>query len=128
DGSWLLTHGEHCCVQERPASVTVVGAAGAACAHPHVAGRDARDYLSDWLMRRDAPDPGTIHVIQPDGQASAIGIAAWNRSPAQLLAPGAIIYVPLRRKVTAEVAPELERDMTIFLASQPLPHDGLVNP
>lgn len=124
----LLAQGDHFFFPERPDTVTVVGAVVAPCAIPHVAGRDARDYLSDCLIDRDAADPDTIHVIQPDGQASAIGVAAWNRSPAQLLAPGAIIYVPLRKKVTAEVAPELERDMTIFLASQPLPHDGLVNP
>ena len=128
DSNRLLAAGDRFYFPERPVTVSVVGAVVRPCALPHVPARDAVAYLADCAVDLSAADPDTLHVIQPDGSVQALGIANWNRSPAQALAPGAIVYVPLRAKAVADIAPELDAAMTRFLATLPLPHDALVTP
>lgn len=126
DRNRKLAHGDRFHFPERPQTITVVGAVLAPCALRHVPDQDATGYLEGCPIDPGAADPDRIFVIQPDGHAAELGIAAWNRSPRQLLAPGAIVYVPLRGRIIFRIAPELDRDMVAFLAAQPLPHDGLV--
>lgn len=128
DSNRLLAAGDRFFYPQRPSTVSVVGAVGAPCVLPHVAGRDALDYLRDCPVDAMSADADTLQVIQPDGQMQTLGIASWNRSQPQALAPGAIIYVPLPAKVVGRIAPELNNAMAAFLASQPLPHDRLVAP
>jgi hypothetical protein len=65
-----------------------------------------------------------VWVIQPDGHVSRCGIAAWNLSAPEPLAPGALIYVPLAPKFSAAVDDGLNRDIARFLATQVLPGPG----
>ena len=128
DRNRLLADGDRFHFPKRPATVTIVGAVLQPCAVAHVPLRDAADYLRDCTVDGEAANRDVIHVVQPDGSIHELGIALWNRSEPLALAPGAIVYVPLRARATEKFAPELDGAMTAFLATLPLPHDGLVKP
>ena len=105
---------------KRPAGVRVVGAVAHACILPQIGLKAARDYLAECAPS-SAADKELLYVIQPDGQVSELGIALWNRSPPMVLAPGAIIYVPLDRHVISPVADEVfNHELADFLATQPV--------
>ncbi|WP_242113086.1 capsule biosynthesis GfcC family protein [Luteimonas aquatica] len=114
-----VADGDRLVYPARPRTVRVVGAVERECALPHVALRDARLYLPDCALAPDA-DVDTIQVIQPDGRVFEQGIALWNRGPPVPLAPGAVLYVPLRARLIDPVDPVFNREMAEFLATQPL--------
>lgn len=128
DTNNLLASGDRILVPERPGSVTVIGAVQAPCRLPHVPDQNAVAYAQACAMDTIAADPDTLFVIQPDGNITKVGIANWNRSPVQALAPGAIVLVPFANRHIARLAPELNSALASFLATQPLPHDHLVTP
>lgn len=128
DSNRLLANGDRFYFPERPSTVNVVGAVLQSCALPHVPARDAVDYLAGCPVEAATAQPDILYVIQPDGAIQELGIATWNRSPPQALAPGAIIYVPLRNKAVEASAPELNAAMTRFLATLHLPHAWQVGP
>jgi hypothetical protein len=107
----------------RPSSIRVVGAVQQACTLPLVPLQDARRYLAACALS-DAADRDTIYVIEPDGRVVVQGIALWNRSEAQALAPGAMIYVPLRERAARKVDATMNSDIASFLATQVLPGPG----
>jgi len=125
DSNSLLANGDRLFLPERPDTVTVTGAVQAPCSLPHVPDRDAVAYASACLVDTRAADPDALIVIQPDGHIAELGVAMWNRSPAQALAPGAIVLVPFRLRHIARLTPELNSELASFLATQPLPHDPL---
>ncbi|MEN4904773.1 capsule biosynthesis GfcC family protein [Luteimonas sp. TWI1416] len=102
----------------RPDTIAVVGAVEAPCRLPHVALREAAKYL------RQCPtlgaDPDLLYVVQPDGSVAQLGIAPWNRSPAQTLAPGAVLYAPLPERTLRRIDPDFNREFAQFLATQPI--------
>jgi len=105
--------------------VRVVGAVQKPCELPHVALQDAREYVRACATQM--ADRDVLYVIQPDGQVSELGIALWNESPPMVLAPGAIVYVPLDRRLVAGAADSVfNRELADFIATQPL--DGGVAP
>jgi hypothetical protein len=104
----------------RPATIRVVGAVQQPCTLPLVPLQDARRYLAACASS-DAADPDSIYVIEPDGRVLVQGIALWNRSAPQALAPGAVIYVPLRERAVRAVDARLNADIAAFLATQLLP-------
>jgi hypothetical protein len=106
----------------RPGTVRIVGAVLRPCAVPHVALRDAADYLHD-CPRATTADPDWLYVIEPDGRVFKQGVALWNRSAPLALAPGARLYVPLGH-AAARIAPELNRELADFIATQPLSAEG----
>lgn len=108
----------------RPATIRVVGAVAQPCALPLVPLQDARRYLPACATNAMA-DVDNIYVIQPDGRVFVQGIALWNRSAPLSLAPGALIYVPLRARAVQQVDPTLNADIAAFLATQPLPGPGV---
>jgi len=108
----------------RPRTVRVVGAVQHPCTLPLVPLQDARQYLAACPSSAQA-DLDTIYVIEPDGRVFVQGIALWNRSAARFLAPGAVIYVPLRSRSIAPVDPGLNHDLAAFLATQLLPGPGV---
>ena len=75
-------------------------------------------------MRLLAADRDSIYVIEPDGRVFVQGVALWNRSEAQVLAPGAVIYVPLRERAARKVDATMNSDIAAFLATQVLPGPG----
>jgi hypothetical protein len=110
--------GDHLVYPLRPDTVSVVGAVETPCRLPHMALREAADYLRECPTQ--GADADVLYVIQPDGQVAQIGIAAWNRSPAQALAPGAVLYVPLPERALRRIDPDFNREFAQFLATQPI--------
>lgn len=102
----------------RPSDIRVVGAVAKACSIPHAALRDAHDFL-DACPRSPFADHDWIFVIQPDGRVFKQGVALWNPGRPMPLAPGAVIYVPLRESAV-RAAPDVNRDVADFLATQPV--------
>ncbi|MBM7123999.1 capsule biosynthesis GfcC family protein [Dyella flava] len=107
----------------RPSTVRIVGAVQQRCELPLQPLQDARLYLASCTLSPLA-DPDWIYVIEPDGRVFRQGIALWNRSPALSLAPGAMVYVPIREGRAATVDPQLNHDLAAFLATQILPGPG----
>lgn len=117
----VLEEGDHLVYPQRPQSVRVVGAVIVPCELPHVALRDAVRYMRDCAIEHAVADSESLWVVQPDGQVQHLGIANWNRSPVQALAPGAVLYVPLDEAQITASAPDLNEAFAEFLATQPLP-------
>lgn len=103
----------------RPSTIRVVGAVAQACELPLVPLQDARDYLDVCKPSRVA-DVDWIFVIQPDGRVAKQGVGLWNPGHEMPLAPGAVIYVPLRETGRHAVSPELNQELAAFLATQPI--------
>ena len=104
----------------RPSTVRVVGAVVATCELPLVPMQDARRYLAACPADPVA-DQDSFFVIQPDGNVMHQGRALRNRSEPLALAPGAVLYVPIATSYTAEVGPDVNRDVAVFLSTQVLP-------
>ncbi|UNK42209.1 capsule biosynthesis GfcC family protein [Luteimonas sp. S4-F44] len=120
EANLVLRPGDRITYPTRPADVRVTGAVVATCTLPHVPLRDAVDYLRDCPVA--GADRDLLFAVQPDGTVQMLGIAGWNRSPRQALAPGATLYVPLpERDLHRAGAPDLNRELAAFLATQPLP-------
>jgi len=102
----------------RPTTIRIVGAVATPCELPHVALRDARDYIADCATR--AADRDWLYVVQPDGEVLRLGIASWNRSPPRALAPGAMLYVPLPERALRSLDDDFNAEFAAFLATQPL--------
>ncbi|MGO4503987.1 MULTISPECIES: capsule biosynthesis GfcC family protein [unclassified Dyella] len=103
----------------RPTTIQVVGAVNQRCVLPFVPMQNAQDYLGACKPSNVA-DGDWIFVIQPDGRITKQGAGLWNRGPSMPLAPGAVIYVPLRETGLHGVSPELNQALAAFLATQPL--------
>lgn len=116
----ILASGDQLYYPLRPATIRVVGAVRQPCTLPLVPLQDARLYLAACASS-DAADRDSIHVIEPDGRVFVQGIALWNRSAPLALAPGAVIYVPLRERALRVVDASLNGDIAAFLATQLLP-------
>lgn len=115
-----LDDGDQLSYPKRPAAVRVIGAVAHPCILPQIGLKAARDYLAECAPS-SAADKELLYVIQPDGHVFELGIALWNRSPPMVLAPGAIIYVPLDRHVIRLVADEVfNHELADFLATQPV--------
>lgn len=108
----------------RPDTIRVVGAVRQNCTLPLVPLQDARNYLASCPGTGEA-DLDNIYVIEPDGRVFVQGIALWNRSAPRVLAPGALIYVPLRARAIKAIDPALNGDLAAFLATQLLPEPGV---
>lgn len=120
----LVAAGDRLYYPLRPATIRVVGAVQQACTLPLVPLQDARLYLAS-CAGSTAADLDSIYVIEPDGQMFVQRIALWNRDGPRVLAPGAVIYVPLRARAAAAVDPTLNSDIAAFLTTQLLSGPGV---
>lgn len=118
-----LSTGDRLYYPLRPDTIRVVGAVQQPCTLPLVPLQDARIYLAACASSSEA-DPDSIRVIEPDGRVFVQGIALWNRSTPLALAPGAVVYVPLRARAVRAVDAALNDDIAAFLATQLLPVSG----
>lgn len=118
DANVPVSDGDHVHYARRPATVRVVGAVTSPCTLAHVPLRDAADVLRDCRVD-PAADRDRLFVVQPDGHVVAIGTAAWNRSAAQALAPGATVVVPLRERALRDLDPAFNAELARFVATQP---------
>ena len=116
----LLADGDRITYPPRPTTIQVVGAVQAPCVLAHVPLRDAADYLRECAPDPASSDRDTLFVVQPDGEVQVLGIAPWNRAAPQALAPGAIVYVPLAPRALQVLAPDFNRQLAEFLATQPV--------
>jgi hypothetical protein len=119
-----VTSGDRVIYPTRPEHIQVVGTVKAPCQLPHIPLQDAKAYLSA-CPRSATADRDLLYVIQPDGQVQELGIAAWNRSSPQPLAPGAVVYVPVAQRALRDVDPDFNRLLADFLATQLLPAPGV---
>jgi len=115
----VLVQGDMVVIPPRTATVRVMGAVVAECPLKHEPLRDALDYLRDCAAS-DAADPNDLYVIQPDGNVQKLGIAAWNRSDPQAVAPGGTLYVPLEQSSARIVDEDFNSEFAAFIATQPI--------
>lgn len=119
----LLAAGDRLYYPLRPATIRVVGAVRQPCTLPLVPLQDARLYLAS-CPGSQAADLDEIYVIEPDGRVFVQKIALWNRAAPRVLAPGALVYVPLRKRAANRIDATLNDDIAAFLATQVLPGPG----
>lgn len=117
-----LATGDRIIYPPRPGMVRVVGAVVQECSLPFAGDRAVLDYLDD-CPAHPAADRDWLYLIQPDGEISKLGVALWNRSPVRFPAPGAILLIPLPESRLHDLTDELNEDLAVFLATQPLPMD-----
>ena len=116
-----LQGGDRLILPPRPATVRIIGAVSNDCELPFVPLQPAYRYVPQCSVLDDA-DPDYLYQIQPDGQVTRLGIALWNREEqAAPPAPGAVLLVPLDAQEVKDSAPDLNRELADFLATQPLP-------
>lgn len=101
----------------RPSTVEVVGAVVKPCTIEHSPLDDATDYVKKCPSTGEA-DPDQIVVIQIDGTIQIQGVALWNRSDPQHVSPGSRILVPIATREIAQIAPDLNEDLSRFIATQ----------
>jgi protein involved in polysaccharide export with SLBB domain len=118
--NWPLADGDRLFYPLRPTTVRIVGAVQQPCTLPLEPLQDARNYLPSCPAATRA-SRDWVYVIQPDGHVFHQGIALWNRSPPLPLAPGALIYVPLRTRTAQTINATFNEDLARFLATQVLP-------
>jgi len=122
--NWPIKDGDALFYPRRPAGIRIVGAVERPCSVPQVALQDARRYLAQCTVSA-AADRDMIFIIQPDGTVFPQNIAAWNRDPPRILAPGAWIYVPFDRKaIAASTDGRFNEDVAAFLSTQLLDTEG----
>ncbi|WP_339845794.1 capsule biosynthesis GfcC family protein [uncultured Halopseudomonas sp.] len=112
----LLENGDRLLYPLRTDQVRVVGAVEKNCILPYVPGMQPVEYLES-CPRHVMSDPSNVYLVQPNGTVNLAPVAAWNLRPANV-ATGAIIYVPLRRKMLSPEATGLNEDMAALLATQ----------
>ncbi|MDE1167888.1 MAG: capsule biosynthesis GfcC family protein [Pseudomonas sp.] len=112
-----VEEGDRLVYPRRSGVVQVMGAVARPCRLPYQPLLQARDYLRDCPALVDA-DPDDLWLIQPDGHVRRIGAAAWNRESAAVLADGGTLWVPIRTDDLDVPVPELNQQLTEFLATQ----------
>ncbi len=112
----LLEDGDRLLYPARAEQVRVTGAVERECVLPYQPGAQPITYLKA-CPRHDVADPSLAYLIQPNGDWSIAGVAAWNSEPANI-ALGAVIYVPLKTNWLSPIATGLNEDMAAFLATQ----------
>lgn len=119
-----LQGGDQLIFPPRPTSVRIVGAVSNDCELQFVPLQPAYRYAQQCPALGEA-DPDYLYLIQPDGQVTRLGVALWNREEqAAPPAPGAVLLVPLDAQEVKGSAPDLNRELADFLATQPLPAES----
>ncbi|VVO71526.1 hypothetical protein PS862_01362 [Pseudomonas fluorescens] len=117
--NYLVNEGDQLIYPARPNTVTVLGAVAQPCALPYRASLQASEYLDNCLPLPEA-EADYLWLISPDGQVKRIGIAGWNREDGVYAVAGSRILVPVRNNDPDLPTPELNEQLALFLATQPL--------
>lgn len=83
----VLNVGDRISVAAATRDIRVIRASGLLCQAQFVPMSSVQDYLS--LCDSADADLNSVWLLQPDGAVSEQGIALWNKSPQQTVAPGA---------------------------------------
>ncbi len=103
-------------VPVRPHVVAVIRDDGRLCRIVHRSGLEAKAYVNACLAEEAAD---WAWVAQPDGLVQRAGVAVWNQSAQDVVAPGAWIWAPRRGSGWPE---SLSADVIRFVATQgPVP-------
>lgn len=124
DARWLQAHPPKDPILEsdqslalplRPTSVTMLRQDGTWCTVPHVAGRQAHEYL-----KRCQPEQfekiDRVWIVQANGLVEHFGVAYWNAQAQGEVGPGGVLWAPARDSGWSETVSGLLAD---FLATQP---------
>lgn len=114
----IIEADDHLYIPVRSTSVQVLGAVGSVCNLPHRPLKSARQYLAECPPIKGA-DRDKIYIIQPDGVTQELGVAAWNRSDPQTIAPGGYLYVPIAESRLQSMDPDFNAEFAAFVATQP---------
>lgn len=114
-----LAQGDEIFYPSRPSTIQITGAVDQPCMMPFVALKPAESYLQGCKQHQEA-DPNWLFIIQPDGQISHYGIAAWNKMRSEYPAPGARLFIPLQSTQQKNLS-TLNLDVVKFLATQAIP-------
>ncbi|VVN27655.1 capsule biosynthesis GfcC family protein [Pseudomonas fluorescens] len=117
--NYLVNEGDQLIYPARPNTVTVLGAVAQPCALPYRASLQAREYLDNCLPLPEA-EADDLWLISPDGQVKRVGIADWNREDGVYAVAGSRILVPVRNDDPDLPTPDLNEQLALFLATQPL--------
>nr|WP_241770716.1 capsule biosynthesis GfcC family protein [Pseudomonas lactis] len=117
--NYLINDGDQLVYPSRPSTITVLGAVEQSCALPYRAPLQAREYLESCLPVTDA-EADYLWLIDPDGQVKRVGIASWNREDGVYAVAGSRILVPVRNDDPDLPTPDLNEQLALFLATQPL--------
>lgn len=101
----------------RPDTISVGGAASQANLK-FIPGQTVAAYIKD-IKRLPGYDPSYVWVVTPDTHIRRIGVGYWNTQQAYL-APGSIIYVPLKSNF-AHSFKKFNQSMMRLYAAQVLP-------
>jgi hypothetical protein len=83
----VLQAGDRIGVAAAARDISVIRASGLPCHAQFVPMSNVQDYLS--VCDSDNSGRNNVWLLQPDGAVSEQGIALWNKSPQQIVAPGA---------------------------------------
>ena len=117
DINHLLDDGDRLVYRQQPNTVHIIGAVTRHCVLHYQPSRPAAFYL-DQCIRSDVASLSEVSIIQADGSTHQQGIAPFNRRYQQLIAPGAIIFVPFKNVLLSNADASLQSDIVRFLASQ----------
>lgn len=117
--NYLINNGDQLVYPARPNTITVLGAVEQSCTLPYRAQAQAREYLDNCLPLASA-EADYLWLINPDGQVKRVGIAGWNREDEVYAAAGSRILVPVRNNDLDLATPDLNEQLALFLATQPL--------
>ncbi len=99
----------------RPESVVIAGAVDRERLTAYAGGSVAH-YLSA-IKRTDLANTDIVWVVQADGSIDTAPVAYWNRD-FHPVTPGAIIIVPVKDSIAAEINPEFNRYLAELYATQ----------
>lgn len=112
-----LKYGDVFVAPHRPDSIRVAGAVRETSL-AYEPSKSVADYMAQ-IERLPGNDPSYVWVITPDTAIRRIGISYWNEQKAYL-APGSVLYVPLKSGFTQKY-PEFNQSMMQLYAAQVLP-------
>lgn len=98
----------------RPTTVSVLMQNGVLCTVTHMPGAQVKNYLKACVPSQ-YENIDQAYIVQPDGIVLNYGIALWNQEAQAELAPGALIWAPLR---TREYSASFSLNLVKFLATQ----------
>lgn len=111
----VLSPSHEVVIPARPNTVTVITSGGFLCPVAHVAGREARYYVTACQSTPGQPPVEKVWIAQPDGLVQKYGVASWNGQIQDEPAPGAWIWAPDTRSRWAD---EFSQQLIDFVATQ----------
>ena len=117
----ILRSNDKVVVPKTPQSVTVIRSNGTLCQIAYRTHVETRFYLEGCAIKGKDRDrqPDWAWLIEPDGAAFQVPVAAWNAAQQQFPAPGSWIWAPPRySKWTSTNGEAFSKNLAQFLGTQ----------